>query len=144
MRFFVFNFLIISFLACDNSSKNMPSNEVVSVTDSLAAAIVEDSFQVVVKCSVSRDGKGYKELSYVIGSSQLTKGDWETLERKTVAFDSRNYKLIKPDIRVEDVDKDGVKDIMVLLSDYESGKREYKLFLIKNRKLVEVTPSVFR
>jgi hypothetical protein len=101
--------------------------------DSTFAAIIEDDFAVGIRLNVG--GRIYR--SYDVTSYLKELGIWKVKEVKTITS-----RLDSPDdtaeIKLEDMDKDGKEDIMLLMSADGRGNEQYTLFLIKDKNLIEV------
>ena len=108
--------------------------------DSTFAAIIEDDFAVGITSATSSSNPydGYKEFKYKITSYLKYGGDWKIKDEKFVISDSTYYKPSNPEIKLEDMDRDGRKDIMLLFALDGRGNQQYALFLVKNNEVVEV------
>jgi hypothetical protein len=102
--------------------------------DSIFTAIIENDFAVGITSMVVSDGDNDTELTYKVKTYTKEGGNWKVKEEKEAISNSdRN-----PEIKLEDIDKDGQKDIMLLLEGDGRGNEQYRLFLIKNKNLVDV------
>lgn len=101
--------------------------------DSTFAAMIENDFAVGVTSTVVGNDIN-SELTYKATTYMKENGVWKKIEEHGATSDSGN----DPEIKLEDMDKDGQKDIMLQLSADGRGNQQYKLFLVKNKKLVEV------
>jgi hypothetical protein len=101
--------------------------------DTCFTAIMDVNHTVFITADTSNyDGSGYQIFNYTIKSYTKNGDNWQIKEEKQVS-DSTNYKSDLPEIKLEDMNKDGEKDIMLLMAVDGRGNQQYTLFLRKNK-----------
>lgn len=163
-----FYIFLVCLLACKNQSKNIliinetekndsisPITNQVTITsyksieellkngqkgvfeDSTFSAIIETDFGVSVTNPAFHNYEGYINVTYQITSYVKEGNNWKTQSVISITSDSTKYKCIGSDVKIADMDNDGKKDILILT--YGDGRnKNYKLFLFKDKHLVEV------
>jgi hypothetical protein len=159
----ILGFLFLSLFACKNEAKetnsaanktienqsiikeksvNSPSDKIETFLkegktgvfeDTCFTAIMGTNHAVFILGTAINNENDYGVFNYSIKSYTKNGDNWQVKDEQQVTSDSTNYKPDLPEIKLYDINKDGEKDIMLLMASDGRGNQQYTLFLSKDK-----------
>ena len=105
--------------------------------DSTFSAIIESDFAIKIT-NPAFENDVVMEFTYNITVYVKDSGNWKIQEEKKIVSEYTRYKARGSEVKLQDMDGDGSKDIMLLLASDGRGNQNYALFLVKGKNLIEV------
>jgi hypothetical protein len=169
----ILGFLFLSVFACKNESKdtNSTTNKTIDnqsiikeksvnttfdkietflkegksgvFEDTCFTAIMDVNHAIFIIGEAINNDKGYGIFNYKVKSYTKNGDNWQIKNEQLITSDSTNYKPDLPEIKLEDINGDGEKDIMLLMASDGRGNQQYTLFLSKNKGQILVKVEGF-
>jgi hypothetical protein len=101
--------------------------------DTFSKAIITANFAIFINCETVNNEQNYGTFNYTIKSYTKNRDNWEIKDEKQIISDTTDFKPPLPKIKLEDMNKDNEKDILLLMATDDRKNEQYTLFLTKNK-----------
>lgn len=101
--------------------------------DASSKTIITANSAIFINCETANNEQGYGAYNYTLKSYTKNRDNWEIKDEKQIIAYNTDFKTNLSKIKLEDMNKDGEKDILLLMAADERNNEHYSLFLTKNK-----------